>query len=308
MQGPPHSRPSRARGIETPNQRRVLDARQRILEARAHEITYQHTVFCQTSLPYRDPGDHVRSWEREQGRVSLQIEAGRAKDPTTGKWLEIGLPFGSKARLILMDLNQRALRTQSPTIDVGDSMTSYLARRLGLDTNGRNIRALKEQISRLSTALVRLAVCDDERGFQVNTNIVSSFDLWFPSDGQQRVLWPSVVQLSDEYFKNLVVHAVPLDERAISAIAHSAMALDLYTWLAQRLHRIPPGRPQFIPWASLKEQFGADYTRTRSFRAFFLRQLRQVAAVYPEVRLDTDRRGLTLYHAQPPVRRLLTPR
>ena len=27
-------------------------------------ILYQHSILCQTGLPYRNPGDDVRSWER----------------------------------------------------------------------------------------------------------------------------------------------------------------------------------------------------------------------------------------------------
>jgi len=48
------------------------------------------------------------------------------------------------------------------------------------------------------------------------------------------------------HFVSLQKHAVPLDERALAALSHSAMALDIYAWLAQRLHRVPRGRPQFI--------------------------------------------------------------
>ena len=64
--------------------------------------------------------------------------------------------------------------------------------------------------------------------------------------------------MSLDYFESLTRHAVPLDERAIAALAHSAMALDVYCWLAQRLHRIPEGKPQFVPWAALFEQFRAE--------------------------------------------------
>ena len=70
-------------------------------------ILYMHTVFCQTSLPYRDPGPLVREWEREQGRASLLIEAGRARDPKTGRWTMLGLPWGPKPRLILSYLGQK---------------------------------------------------------------------------------------------------------------------------------------------------------------------------------------------------------
>lgn len=36
-------------------------------------ILYQHTVFCQTGLPYRNPGDDVRRWECTNGSVGLQM-------------------------------------------------------------------------------------------------------------------------------------------------------------------------------------------------------------------------------------------
>ena len=73
-------------GELTPVQRRLLRSSLEINDNSAARIAYQHTVFCQTCLPYRDPGDEVRLWEREQGRVSLLIEAGRVKKPAMGKW------------------------------------------------------------------------------------------------------------------------------------------------------------------------------------------------------------------------------
>ena len=30
-------------------------------------ILFQHTVFCQTGLPYRDPGPAATTWDRKQG-------------------------------------------------------------------------------------------------------------------------------------------------------------------------------------------------------------------------------------------------
>jgi alpha-D-ribose 1-methylphosphonate 5-triphosphate diphosphatase PhnM len=36
-----------------------------------NELAFQHSVFCQTSLPYRNPGDHVRQWQRSQGTTML---------------------------------------------------------------------------------------------------------------------------------------------------------------------------------------------------------------------------------------------
>ena len=44
--------------------------------------------------------------------------------------------------------------------------------------------------------------------------------------------------------------------------------------MAQRLHRIDPNKPAFVPWVSLKEQFGYGYDRIRDFRRVFERTLK----------------------------------
>jgi hypothetical protein len=62
-------------------------------------ILYQHSVLCQTCMPYRDPGDDMRTWERTNGLVSLLLAAGQAFNPHTRKFVEVGLPFGPKPRL-----------------------------------------------------------------------------------------------------------------------------------------------------------------------------------------------------------------
>ena len=36
-------------------------------------ICFQHSILCQTGLPYRDPSPKVRLWERRQGNVRLRI-------------------------------------------------------------------------------------------------------------------------------------------------------------------------------------------------------------------------------------------
>jgi hypothetical protein len=64
-------------------------------------ICFQHSVLCQTGLPYRDPGQEVRSWERRQGNVRLRIEAGAVPDPATGQYVNVSLPWETKPRLIL---------------------------------------------------------------------------------------------------------------------------------------------------------------------------------------------------------------
>src|SRR5690242_19102465 len=245
----------------TPVARRQIDAAAQ--DKAQDDLLFQHTVLCQTCLPYRDPGEGVRTWKRTNGRVGLQVEAGGAWH--RGDFVELGLPFGAKPRLVLMHLNAEAVRTGSPIIEVEGSLSAFV-RRLKLDTGGRNKHVVKDQLARLSASSIRLGMVKDGRAITVNTQVVTAFDLWFVKDERQRVLWPTSVRLSAEYFESLQEHAVPLDENAIRALAHNAMGLDIYGWLAQRLHRIDPGKPQLVPWAALKEQFGWHYDRVRDFR------------------------------------------
>ena len=268
-------------------------------------ITFQHTVFCQTGLPYRDPGGQVREWEREQGAASLLFEAGKAKDPESGKWVELGLPFGPKPRLILCYLNSESLKTGSPVVEVEDSLTAFV-RRLGLASKGRNMHIIKTQLGCLSAATIRLAVTKGPQPFQIDTKVVGAFDLWFPKNERQRVLWPSTVRLSLDYFESLQRHAVPLDERAVASLSHSAMGLDIYAWLAQRLHRVEIGKPAFIPWNSLKEQFGHQYCRMDNFKRVFRQTLDMVVTQYRAARIELDGAGMTARNSSPPIRGRLT--
>jgi len=288
-------------------EKRSLEANTSIMSEMQDKIAYQHTVLCQTCLPYRNPGDEVRDWERKQGNVALLIEAGKAFHPETDRWIKLGLPFGPKARLILAHLNREALRTGSPEIEVERSLTAFV-RRLQNPTkrgksgpNGREIRAFKDQLMCLSVATIRMATRTHASIVQTNNQLVDTTELWLTKDERNRVFWSPTLHLNLKYFDSLQKHAVPLDERALAALSHSAMALDIYAWLAQRLHRIPHEKPQFITWVALKGQFGVDFGRMDHFRSKFRVAILQVLACYPKAKIEMEHGGLTLRNSPPPV-------
>jgi len=159
----------------------------------------------------------------------------------------------------------------------------------------------KEQLMRLSVATIRLGMANAEHAVQVNSQFVETLDFWLTQSENNKPTWTQTLCLSQRYFKSLQKHAVPLSERALAALSHSAMALDIYAWLAQRLHRIPSGKPQFIAWAAVKEQFGSEYGRMNNFRQKFHVALSQVLVCYPEARIESNRNGLTLKHSSPPI-------
>ena len=56
-------------------------------------ILYQHSVLCQTCMPYRDPGNDIRIWKRRNGIVRMELQAGRALDPNIDDFVDVGLPW-----------------------------------------------------------------------------------------------------------------------------------------------------------------------------------------------------------------------
>ena len=283
----------------TPIQERLLTPMDAPEEVR--DILYQHSVLCQTCMPYRDPGDE-RICRRRNGIVRMEIQGGRALDPTTDDFVDVGLPWGPKARLVLYHLNAEALKQQSRAIAVEDSLTAFVRRTLDLDPKGRNIRSVKDQLARLSAADFRLGATHEKgRSVTLKSTIIDGFELWAPRDPNQKMLWPTVIQFSHAYFESLMQHAVPLNEQAVARLSHNAMALDIYTWLAQRLHRVEPKRAAFVPWASLKEQFGQGYGRMDNFKRVFRKTLKQASVVYQEARFSEDQKGMRLLNSRPPV-------
>jgi hypothetical protein len=202
----------------------------------------------------------------------------------------------------MIHLDTEAVLKQSRIINIQDSMTAFVKTLQGRSPSGPELRKFREQSAAISTATFRLFLSDARSTpKQVNVPIVSGFELWYPKDERQRTLWPSYVELSEKYYNTLINHAVPLDHRAIAALQHNALALDIYKWLAQRLVRVPAKTPAFVPWTSAQLQFGQGYSQIRDFRRVFLKTLKMVHTQYPGARIDADGRGLKLHHSRPPI-------
>ena len=270
-------------------------------------IIYQHSVLCHTCLPYRNPGETLRRWTRKNGFLTLEVDAGRAYDSRVADFVDVGLPFGPKPRLVLYHLNAEALRTRSPVIELADTLTAFVRRTLGLDAHGRNLATVREQLTRLAASEFRIGKPDADRSVTVHGRILSGVTLWTSQEHSPKVLWPTQVQFSQEYFESLTRHAVPLNETAVSRLSHNAMGLDIYAWLAQRLHRIEADKNAAVSWAALSQQFGAGYGQVRGFRRVFKRTLAQVKVVYPDARFELTAEGMRLHHSRPPVARRLLP-
>lgn len=287
-------------------QKRVFNSQVDIMsfKGKIEDAIFQHSALCQAFLPYRNPGDDQMIWKHKQGDVNLAIQTNQAYNPEIDDYEIVGLPYGAKARLILAHINSEAIRKQSPVIDVEDSMSAFI-RRIGLNIDGRTIAEVKKQLRRLTVSTLSVGYkdyTDNNRAIQVDLKIIKAFDIWFPKDDRQRVLWTSNIRLSDDYFNSLSSHAIPLDERAMAALSHNAMALDIYAWLAQRLHRIDKAKPQFIPWGALKDQFGRDYARMADFKRTFRKYLTLATTQYPNAKIKEEtNKGYWLHNSPSPI-------
>lgn len=111
----------------------------------------------------------------------------------------------------------------------------------------------------------------------------------------------STARLSEAFYEGLRRHPVPIEESAIGAISNNSMAIDIYVWLAYRLHSL--SKPTTLTWRATKGQFGAGFAAMNNFRRVFLPNLRLALAVYPDARVDVDEdgKGLVLHPSKPPV-------
>ena len=233
-------------------QSRIIDASVAIEQEDPLDILYQHSLFCQVALPRSRP--EGRTFERTYRNGSVKMQAGELWNGL--KWVEQPLPAGPKPRLALMHINSQAVKTHSPYIDIGNSCRQFLER-LGLNPNGGSTyRLFKREMQALAACRMTLGYTDGGRAITLNTQPVEEFSAWLTADDDEPALWPGHLELSRKYLDSLLEHAVPLDARACSALAHSAMALDLYSFLARRLHVLQD--PVKVTWHQFHAQFGQN--------------------------------------------------
>lgn len=281
-------------------ERRIIDTAADLLEAGPDAPEFLHAVLCQVGLPRSKPAGRV--FERYSGKAGLRLEAGHQFLGRGHGFKELPLPYGSRPRLILYHLCSEAIRTRGRVIDIGGSLADFLEK-LGICTaGGHEYTRFKNQMTALCGVRMTLGYSDGLHTQTINTAPIHRFEAWTHYDGRQLGFWPGYLEMSSEFYDTLIDHAVPLDPRAIHALQHSALALDVYAWLAHRLRRIrKPGYTK-LSWRNLKEQFGQEYKTSKDFKKEFRDALHKVHLVYPEARIEEVMGGLMLYTSPPPIR------
>ena len=218
---------------------------------------------------------------------------------------DVGLPYGSIPRLLVSWVTTEAVRTKSPVLELGPSLSAFMAE-LGLTpTGGRwgSITRLRDQMTRLFASSLTCIYDDKDKTGIFGVKMVKEAHLWWnPKPPNEAPLWKSTLTLSADFYEEVIKNPVPVDMRALKALKRSPMALDIYCWLTYRMSYLR--KPTEIPWAALQRQFGADYTRTRGFKESFLHHLHAILTVYPEAHVEDGEQGLRLKPSKPHVGQL----
>ena len=270
------------------------------------EIGFMVRLMALCSLPRSNPGDREK-YVRRNGPYTLVMTAGHPHK----------LPFGNIPRLLLAWVCTEAVRTQSRELVLGRSLAEFM-RTLGIyhNSGGRGgvQTRLRNQMKRLFRCSISLNYEDEHGDASVSSFIARRTEFWWNErKPAQPVLWESKIELSEDFYNEIISHPVPLDMNILRGLKRSSLGLDLYLWLTYRVFSLT--RPFRLAWTMLYRQFGVDPDKAgdkftvRNFRTDCLRELKKIKNAWPALNYATAKGVLILYPSPPSIlpaqRRLL---
>ena len=280
------------RQASTRHERALVEAAFKMLSDENDRLGFIYSGFALTSLPHKPVEEGL--WRREGHNLTMIVQSGAT---SSGELL--GVPYGSYARFILLYLQSQAIRSNSREIELGRSMRVWLGN-MGLSIGGKTYRQVGEQARRISGCRLQFFTSQGKMELMRHGGFVEgSISLAGVNASDQPSLWNEKVLINEEFFRAMKSHPVPLSEAALRAIGPRSMVLDVYIWLAYRLHVLTTD--VLITWSALHIQFGAGFRRLRSFRTQFVESVELAVAAYPEARLSVCEMGVTLRPSPPAI-------
>jgi hypothetical protein len=277
--------------------RAVVEAAAGYLSSEDTDIGYLFSGWAQAALPHRRLPDDA-PWQVTTDRVTLIVQPGLRPAPE-GKPVSVGVPYGSRARLILLYLQTEAIRTNCREVELGRSLHAWL-RRLEIPIGGKQMATVRDQAERISRCRLSFQIKQGTRTGLVNQHILET-SMFIEDDTAQGGLFVETASLSQSFFEELKKHPVPVEEAAVRQLANNSLALDVYCWLAYRLHSLKD--PISVSWKALHGQFGRSVARLDHFKEHFRSVLLLATSVYPDAKVEeaTSGMGLVLKPSKPPV-------
>jgi len=218
----------------------------------------------------------------------------------------VGVPYGPKARLIMIYLQTEGIKNR--VVSLGPSLSAFM-RSLGLAVTGGErgtINAVREQSLRIARCNFTMQWTDRQPGMErtivADARIVDGLEFWRDNKRQE---WNGEVELSERFHTHLKDHAVPLDKRGLALLAGNSLGLDLYALFAYRLPRLK--QDTHLRWAVLQAQVGADVSEQFELTRRIRDVLPTVLSAYPDAKVELMKTGLTLKPSKPAVPKNMVP-
>ena len=259
------------------------------------DMGFMARMMALCSLPRTNPGNR-HQYKRANGPYKLVMVAGADNK----------LPFGNLPRLILAWVCTEAVRTQSPVLSLGKSLSDFM-RALGVyDSSGLTQTRLRNQMKRLFGCTVSLIYEDESGSAWITSSVADRAAFWWnTSKPNQPSLWESKIRLGEDFFNEIINHPVPLNMNTLNALKRCSLGLDLYLWLVYRTFTLRA--PQRITWRQVYRQFGlhpdkaSDKRTVLDFRRKVLRELKKIKLAWPGLNYATAPGVLILHPSRPAI-------
>ena len=258
------------------------------------EMGFMARLLALCSLPRTNPGDRLQ-YKRVNGPYKLIMIAGGDNK----------LPYGTRPRLLLAWVCTEAVRTQSPELILGDSLSEFM-RKVGIySTSGDKHTRLRNQMRRLFGCTVSLLYEDARGEATLNAPIARLTEFWWSErQPDARSLWESKIELGEDFFNEIIRCPIPIDMNTLRAMKRSPLGLDLYLWLTYRTFAL---KSQLrLTWRQLYRQFGADPATAskvaqQAFRRDCLRELKKIKNAWPDLHYQAVKGALLLSPSPPAI-------
>ena len=188
------------------------------------------------------------------------------------------LPYGVVARKLLLFFSTRAIQEKNRHIRLGMSEREVMEH-LGIARNHKASLHLRNQVKRLSKLTVEIDY-RPTHGKRIEYQGVLFSQIVLEKEEKQLPLWASEVIFSRDYFDAIGKRANPYNTSQIAGL-ESAMALDLFLWLAIRLPQASREWKSLSFDHHLAPQFCFGSQTKYTFSKSIQRALQSVYAVWP---------------------------
>lgn len=282
------------------------------------DISFLSRNFCLCGLPLRkqierdkktrraiEPAKEISVFSRKDERFALSI-ASVPFDTADIGMIQFGLPYGPRARLLILWMTTTARQTGNRWLEIG-RIDDWLES-CGITPHPDSAAMVKDQLIRLAFTIFTMSLKVDgaksmsffNQDKLIDSAVFSSEDIPHYLEGNlAKVRFPLGIQLSQQaYTKFTGNDVIPISTEALRKISSNAMAIDLFVYFSYRLPLLSPGESELLTWQKLSNQFGNKEPKSR-FRQVFDPSIERALNAYQGANVSITDEGLVLRYSDP---------